>query len=55
MTHGLCNFVPPKDLELLQELLASKRSEKARAAGVECTVEGAAVTLDERELREVGK
>ena len=55
MTHGLCNFAPPKDLELLQELLASKRFEKARAAGVECTVEGAAVTLDERELREVEK
>ena len=55
MTHGSCNFAPPKDLEHLQELLASKRSEKARAAGVEGTVEGAEVTLSESELREVEK
>lgn len=28
MTHGSCNFAPPKDLEHLQALLASKRSQK---------------------------
>src|SRR6202030_3394347 len=26
MTHGSCNFAPPKDLEQVQALLASKRS-----------------------------
>lgn len=29
MTHGSCNFAPPKDLEHLQALLASKRSQKS--------------------------
>ena len=29
MTHGSCNFAPPKDLEQLQALLASKRSQKS--------------------------
>ncbi|EKM51178.1 uncharacterized protein PHACADRAFT_263184 [Phanerochaete carnosa HHB-10118-sp] len=29
MTHGSCNFAPPKDLEQLQQLLASKRSQKS--------------------------
>ncbi|KAI0641749.1 hypothetical protein C8Q79DRAFT_290898 [Trametes meyenii] len=46
MTHGSCNFAPPKDLEHLQELLASKRSEKAAKAEV---------TLSDAELREVEK
>ena len=52
MTHGSCNFAPPKDLEHLQELLASKRSEKAKAQG-----EGAEgeVMLSDAELREVEK
>ncbi|RPD71187.1 hypothetical protein L226DRAFT_547467 [Lentinus tigrinus ALCF2SS1-7] len=53
MTHGSCNFAPPKDLEHLQELLANKRNEKARAAG-ENVSEGE-VTLSESELREVEK
>ena len=53
MTHGSCNFAPPKDLEHLQELLASKRSEKARAAGE--AVSESDVTLSESELREVEK
>ena len=50
MTHGSCNFAPPKDLEHLQELLASKRSEKAAATGGE-----GEVTLSDAELREVEK
>ncbi|KAI1789873.1 hypothetical protein LXA43DRAFT_892050 [Ganoderma leucocontextum] len=50
MTHGSCNFAPPKDLEHLQELLASKRSEKAAATGGEGDV-----TLSDAELREVEK
>ena len=57
MTHGSCNFAPPKDLEHLQELLANKRSEKAKAAGVTgdtAGVEGE-VTLSDAELREVEK
>ncbi|KAH9939631.1 uncharacterized protein BXZ73DRAFT_99247 [Epithele typhae] len=54
MTHGSCNFAPPKDLEHLQELLASKRSEKAKAAGESGVAEGE-VTLSESELREVEK
>ncbi|EMD35942.1 hypothetical protein CERSUDRAFT_115890 [Gelatoporia subvermispora B] len=28
MTHGSCNFAPPKDLEQLQQILASKRNGK---------------------------
>ena len=51
MPHGSCNFAPPKDLEHLQELLASKRSEKAQAGGTE----GGEVTLSDAELREVEK
>ncbi|KAI0808202.1 hypothetical protein C8Q74DRAFT_1188604 [Fomes fomentarius] len=54
MTHGSCNFAPPKDLEHLQELLASKRSEKAKAAGENGAVDGE-VTLSDAELREVEK
>ncbi|PIL32556.1 hypothetical protein GSI_05259 [Ganoderma sinense ZZ0214-1] len=53
MTHGSCNFAPPKDLEHLQELLASKRSEKAAASG-QAGGEGE-VTLSDAEMREVEK
>lgn len=53
MTHGSCNFAPPKDLEHLRELLASKRSEKAKAAGDQLP-EGE-VQLSDAELREVEK
>ncbi|KAI0686042.1 hypothetical protein C8T65DRAFT_712431 [Cerioporus squamosus] len=53
MTHGSCNFAPPKDLEHLQELLAHKRTEKAKAAGAD--VDEGEVTLSESELREVEK
>lgn len=45
MTHGSCNFAPPKDLEQLQQLLASKRSQKS--------IEGE--PLSDAELREVEK
>ncbi|PSR71350.1 hypothetical protein PHLCEN_2v12762, partial [Hermanssonia centrifuga] len=45
MTHGSCNFAPPKDLEHLQALLASKRSQKSE--------EGE--PLSDAELREVEK
>ena len=45
MTHGSCNFAPPKDLEQLQQLLASKRSQKSD--------EGE--PLSDAELREVEK
>lgn len=45
MTHGSCNFAPPKDLEQLQALLASKRSQKSD--------EGE--PLSDAELREVEK
>ncbi|KAG1748141.1 hypothetical protein EDB19DRAFT_1926673 [Suillus lakei] len=45
MTHGSCNFAPPKDLEQVQALLASKRS--AREAAGEDQVEREA----ERRLR----
>ncbi|TBU26407.1 hypothetical protein BD311DRAFT_447814 [Dichomitus squalens] len=56
MTHGSCNFAPPKDLEHLQELLASKRSEKARAQGGQgATGAEGEVTLSDAELREVEK
>ncbi|KAI0822139.1 hypothetical protein BC628DRAFT_1327946 [Trametes gibbosa] len=56
MTHGSCNFAPPKDLEHLQELLASKRSEKAAKAGENGTMTSESdVTLSDAELREVEK
>ncbi|KAH9849151.1 hypothetical protein C2E23DRAFT_862189 [Lenzites betulinus] len=56
MTHGSCNFAPPKDLEHLQELLASKRSEKAARAGENGTATSESeVTLSDAELREVEK
>lgn len=46
MTHGSCNFAPPKDLEHLQALLASKRSQKAEEGGE---------PISDAELREVEK
>lgn len=46
MTHGSCNFAPPKDLEHLQALLASKRSQKAEEGGS---------PMSDAELREVEK
>jgi len=46
MTHGSCNFAPPKDLEQVQALLASKRSAR-EAAGEDDN------TITEGELREV--
>jgi transcription factor SFP1 len=46
MTHGSCNFAPPKDLEQVQALLASKRSAR-EAAGQEDQ------GITEGELREV--
>ncbi|TCD70379.1 hypothetical protein EIP91_003732 [Steccherinum ochraceum] len=45
MTHGSCNFAPPKDLEHLQALLASKRSQKAEDGEM----------ISDAELREVEK
>lgn len=49
MTHGSCNFAPPKDLEQVQALLASKRSQRqaAEANGEEVAV------ISEGEMREV--
>lgn len=46
MTHGSCNFAPPKDLEQVQALLASKRSAR-EAAGDDDNM------ISEGELREV--
>lgn len=46
MTHGSCNFAPPKDLEQIQALLASKRSQKAAESGE---------PLSDAEMREVEK
>ncbi|KAI0694043.1 hypothetical protein BC835DRAFT_1034094 [Cytidiella melzeri] len=45
MTHGSCNFAPPKDLEHLQALLASRQSQKSDDGE----------PLSESELREVEK
>ncbi|KAI0804609.1 hypothetical protein BC629DRAFT_1437891 [Irpex lacteus] len=44
MTHGSCNFAPPKDLEQLQALLASRQKGKDGGEGGE---------LSESEMREV--
>lgn len=33
MTHGSCNFAPPKDLEALQALLAERAERQALANG----------------------
>jgi transcription factor SFP1 len=46
MTHGSCNFAPPKDLEQVQALLASKRSAR-EALGEDDNL------ITEGELREV--
>ncbi|EIW74703.1 hypothetical protein CONPUDRAFT_159995 [Coniophora puteana RWD-64-598 SS2] len=46
MTHGSCNFAPPKDLEHVQALLASKRSQR-EAAGEDSN------QITEGEMREV--
>ncbi|KAK7681782.1 hypothetical protein QCA50_015129 [Cerrena zonata] len=46
MTHGSCNFAPPKDLEQIQALLASKRSQKP---------DGDNEPISDAELREVEK
>ncbi|KAF8553048.1 hypothetical protein OG21DRAFT_1414975 [Imleria badia] len=46
MTHGSCNFAPPKDLEQVQALLASKRSAR-EAAGEDDNM------ITEGEMREV--
>jgi transcription factor SFP1 len=52
MTHGSCNFAPPKDLEQVQALLASKRSQRqaAEANGEEVDSFG---VISEGEMREV--
>ncbi|EDR06015.1 uncharacterized protein LACBIDRAFT_294744 [Laccaria bicolor S238N-H82] len=34
MTHGSCNFAPPKDLEHVKDLLERKRRDKEREAGL---------------------
>jgi transcription factor SFP1 len=70
MTHGSCNFAPPKDLEQVQALLASKRSagrnrssspnsptagsNSASEANVDATNLGLGM-ITENELREVEK
>ncbi|KAG6334351.1 hypothetical protein ID866_4742 [Astraeus odoratus] len=46
MTHGSCNFAPPKDLEQVQALLASKRSTREGSGDDDNTI-------SESELREV--
>ncbi|KAA1470829.1 hypothetical protein DENSPDRAFT_858584 [Dentipellis sp. KUC8613] len=43
MTHGSCNFAPPKDLEALQALLAEKGAQRGADGGV----------MSEGEMREV--
>lgn len=56
MTHGSCNFAPPKDLEQVQALLASKRSQRqaAEANGEEVDPASAAYgMISEGEMREV--
>lgn len=45
MTHGSCNYAPPKDLEQVQALIASKRAESTEAGN-----EG---LITESELREL--
>lgn len=47
MTHGSCNFAPPKDLEALQALLA----EKGVGVGADGATRGA--QMSEGEMREV--
>jgi transcription factor SFP1 len=55
MTHGSCNFAPPKDLEQVQALLASKRSQR-QANGEEVNgeeVDPSFGMISEGEMREV--
>jgi len=52
MTHGSCNFAPPKDLEQVQALLASKRQRQAAEGNGEET-DGSFGMISEGELREV--
>lgn len=58
MTHGSCNFNPPKDLEHVQALLEKKRRDRADAEGLTGDLQDAASLSDlgqitETELREV--
>lgn len=53
MTHGSCNFAPPKDLEQVQALLASKRSQRQAAEANGEDVDGSYGMISEGELREV--
>ncbi|KAJ8469345.1 hypothetical protein ONZ45_g16921 [Pleurotus djamor] len=70
MTHGSCNFAPPKDIELRDRLLEARRREGAESnpgstpgSGASTPIPGGAVvpdplglgTISELELREVEK
>jgi transcription factor SFP1 len=53
MTHGSCNFAPPKDLEQVQALLASKRSQRQLAEANGEEVDPSFGVISEGEMREV--
>jgi transcription factor SFP1 len=53
MTHGSCNFAPPKDLEQVQALLASKRSQRQAAEANGEEVDASFGVISEGEMREV--
>jgi len=53
MTHGSCNFAPPKDLEQVQALLASKRSQRQAAEANGEEVDSSYGMISEGEMREV--
>lgn len=53
MTHGSCNFAPPKDLEQVQALLASKRSQRQAAEANGEEVDPSFGMISEGEMREV--
>jgi transcription factor SFP1 len=53
MTHGSCNFAPPKDLEQVQALLASKRSQRQAAEANGEEIDSSYGMISEGELREV--
>ena len=53
MTHGSCNFAPPKDLEQVQALLASKRSQRQAAEANGEEVDASFGMISEGEMREV--
>jgi transcription factor SFP1 len=53
MTHGSCNFAPPKDLEQVQALLASKRSQRQAAEANGEETDGSFGMISEGEMREV--